>query len=101
MDCPGAHAIAFQNFETTVPVQGIVRLLEVEEDLIEDRLPHFCHMLETLGFEGGITRPPSSPKTMDGVMKADSPCETPVEDSCYRLPQYLHKAYHLETPTAL
>ena len=47
-ECPenpeslGDHTVSHQDIETPVPVQGVVPLLEVQEDLTENRLPHVC-----------------------------------------------------------
>ena len=38
---------------------------------------------------------------MEGVGKADSYCETPVEDSRYHLTKDLHKDYNPEVPANL
>ena len=38
---------------------------------------------------------------MEGVVKANSHCETPVEEYHYCLPQGLQEAYHPEVPAAL
>ena len=36
---PGSHVVAYQDVKAQVYFQGILRLLEVQEYIVEDRLP--------------------------------------------------------------
>ena len=58
-------------------------------------------MLEQIGSEGGIPSPPDRLEPMEGVLKSNSHHETFIEEACYRLPQYFHKAYNLGFPAFL
>ena len=42
---PGPHAITLQDTQATGPVQGIVRLVQVQEYCMEDRIPQGCNLL--------------------------------------------------------
>ena len=64
LELPGAYAVACQDAEALVPIKGAVPLMDVQEYLVEDLLPHFCKILEQLGFEGGSPRPPDCPGPM-------------------------------------
>ena len=50
---PRTHSIPLQDIQTAVPFQGLVGLAQVEEDGMEDRLPHGDGLLEYLILEGG------------------------------------------------
>ena len=51
-DILGYHSVDCQNVETPVPVQGVVQLMEFQEDLIDNLLLHCRQILEQLGFKG-------------------------------------------------
>ena len=57
---PGTHSIPHQDIKTSVSVQGVVRLAQVEEYDMEDRLPRGNELSKQLFLEGGGPR--SSPR---------------------------------------
>ena len=50
---PEYHALSFHYFQALVPVQGIVCLMGEQEDFIYYCIPHFCQLLNQLGFKRG------------------------------------------------
>ena len=52
-ECPGTNPVRCEKLEGFTLIQGIICLLEVQENIEEDRLPHGHKLLEQLGFEGG------------------------------------------------
>ena len=55
-ECPGSHAIYRQDVESPVPVQGIVRLMEIQGNVAKDRLTRGCYLMEQLSIGYGSTR---------------------------------------------
>ena len=51
-DLLGDHSVDCQDVDTPVPVQGVVQLMEFQEDLIDNLLLHCRQILEQLGFKG-------------------------------------------------
>ena len=45
----GTNPIRRNNIKASIPIQGIICLLEVQENFKEDRLPHDRELLEQLG----------------------------------------------------
>ena len=56
-----------RNLKAYFPIQGIVCLLEVQEYLEEDRLPHGHKLLKDIGLEGGGPRPTACPKPVQHI----------------------------------
>ena len=77
----GSHAIYRQDVESPVPVQGIVRLMEIQGNGAKDRLTHGCYLMEQLSIGDGSTRPTSCPETMKAVILSDRHGHTPFYDS--------------------
>ena len=44
--------------------QGVVRLVQVQEDHVQDLIPQGCKLLKQLGLEGGSTRAATRLKSM-------------------------------------
>ena len=45
--------VALQDIQAPVPVQSFIRFSQVQEDHVEDLLPHGCKLLNQLSFKGG------------------------------------------------
>ena len=54
---PRAHSIFHHNIERQVPVQGALRLLEVQEYITENILPRGLYMLDQLGLKEAVPIP--------------------------------------------
>ena len=52
-ECPGTHYVSQQGFKTVATVQGMVGLVEVEEDGMDDHLPHDDDLLKHVCLNGG------------------------------------------------
>ena len=48
-----SQSVSTKDIDTPVPVQGIIYLVQIQEYLLEDLLPHVYNLLEKLGLEGG------------------------------------------------
>ena len=70
-DQPGYDTVRHKNIEASVPIQGITRILEVQEYLKDNRLPHGRKIMDQLGFNGGGTHPTACPKPVQHVMEHD------------------------------
>ena len=66
---PGTNPVSRKNLKAYVPIQGIICLLEVQENLKEDRLPHGRNMLEQLGLEGGGPHSTARPKPVQHIVE--------------------------------
>ena len=94
---PGPHSIPRQDINTSVPVQGIIGLAQVEEYGMEDRLPHGNGMSKQIFLEGGGHRYYPRAKAMQSVMELDGRQYMAIDDSGYCLLQDLQQA---NTPEA-
>ena len=45
---PGTHSIPHQDIQTSVSAQGVIVLAQVEEDGMEDRIPHGDDLLKQI-----------------------------------------------------
>ena len=84
-----------------MPVQGAVCLLEVQEYITENILPHGLYMLEQLGLDETVPIPLYFPETMKYLMKPDFRCEVPVEEAHDILTEDLQKTNPIEVPDLL
>ena len=78
-----SQTITRRDLETPVPVQGVVRLLEVQENLVENCLPHGRYMLEHIVLEVRSPCPASRLEPMNHIMEPDCRCEKFVEEDHY------------------
>ena len=62
-------------------IECILGLTESDEDFVEDLLPHCHHLLEQLGFEGGITCSLTRPEAMEYIMKLYRRHDLTIDDS--------------------
>ena len=90
---PGTHAIFPQDFQAPGPVQGIVCLVQVQEDRMEDRLPHGCNLLKQFDLEGGSPHTAPHPGPSEGFVVGYGGGEAETENHCHRLPHQLHETY--------
>ena len=58
---PRYHYIYIEDTETPVPVQGIIKLVQTQENIIKDLLPNGLQILEQIVLKGG------GPSSMDGL----------------------------------
>ena len=84
-----------------LPVQGIIGLSEVKEDLIEDLPPHCLHLMEQLGFEGYGPLPPKCPETVQHILKINRRPYLTIHHHRHCLTNYLNKHYTTEYPVTL
>ena len=75
-----------------VPLQGIVGLVQFEEDVMEDRLPHGDYLLKYIFFKGGGPRSYPRTKSIQGVMEMDGRRYLAIGGSGYDLSHDLHQA---------
>ena len=75
------------------PIQGIVCLVQVQEDCVEDRLPRDRNLLKQFDLEGCGTRTSSRPEPMEGVVVGDGGGEAEIKDHHHLLPHHLHEIY--------
>ena len=87
---PVTHATSYQNFKAPVLIQGFIRLMEVQECGMEDRLTHCDHILEQLTLKGGGPCPTSRMEPMKGVVVADRRGQRTVNDNSGGFPQEIH-----------
>ena len=71
LDRPGDDAVRRKNLKSYVPIEGIICLLKVQENLKEHRLPHGCNLLEHLGLKGSGPCTMARPEPIHYVMKRD------------------------------
>ena len=72
------NAAALQDLQAPGPVQSVVHFIQVQEDHVEDLLPHGRKLLKQLGLEGGGFRAATFPEAMEGVVGGDGGCETAI-----------------------
>ena len=77
---PRSDPISHDNLHAPLPVECVICLLELEEYYIEDLLPHCRHIIENLGFEGGIPCSPTHLKAMYHVMELYHFSDPPIYD---------------------
>ena len=82
---PRAYPVFHEILQTHVPVQGTVRLLEVQKYLIADRLPHGGKLLQQIGLEGISPHTAAQPKPIGKFMELDCRGETEVQDPLHSL----------------
>ena len=86
-DHPGAYPVRCKNIDTPVPVQSILRLLEVHEYIIEYRLPRGRNLVYQLGIKGSGPRPVSLLKPMyNSRMSNVSGSKMLRKNKCSRIP---------------
>ena len=66
---PQAYPISHENIHAPIPIKCIIYLLEVEEDFVEELLPHFHNMPNQLGLEGGGPCSPTVPEAMKDIVR--------------------------------
>ena len=88
-DRTGVDPVHRKNLKASVPKQGIICILEVQEYLEYDRLPHGRMLLKQLGLEGSGPRPTARPKPVQHIAKIDGCCELAVQKARDSLPKYL------------
>ena len=84
------HAISLHDIQTPGPVQGFVRLLQVQEDRVKDLLPHGRNLLYQFDLEVDGPRTMTRPEPMEGVMVCGGgglespplPSKPPPRDLC-------------------
>ena len=54
------------------------RFSEVQEDHVDNLLPHGCKLLKQIGLEGGGPRAATCPEAMEGVVVGYGGCETAI-----------------------
>ena len=64
----GTHAIYLQDIQEPGPVQGFIRLVQVQEDRVKDLLPHGLNLLDQFDLEVDGPRTTTHPEPMEGVM---------------------------------
>ena len=69
LERPGADPICHDNLEASVPIQGVIRILEVQEYLKEDHLTHVSKLLQKIGLDGGGLCPMAFPKPVHHIME--------------------------------
>ena len=62
------HAISLHDIQTPGPVQGFVRLVQVQEDRVKDLLPHGRNLMYQFDLEVDGPRTTTRPEPMEGVM---------------------------------
>ena len=67
----GPTPVRCENLKAYVPIQGIICLLDVRENLEENHLPHGCKLLEQLGLEGGGIYPTARLKPVKHIVECD------------------------------
>ena len=70
-ECTGPYSIPRRYVKTAVPVQVITGLAHIEEDGMEDRLPHGNELLKQILLKGGVPRSSIRAKDMHIVMELD------------------------------
>ena len=68
-DCLWIDPVQRKNLNASVPIQGIICLLEVQEYLKEDRLHHRRKMMKQICLERGGPHPTSRPKPVHHIIK--------------------------------
>ena len=87
---PGSHAVSFQDTKAPVPVQGAIRLLEVQEYGTKDCIPDLRQIFYNISLEDGSTCNMSRRENMQGFMVSDRRVQPPVHYTGGGLPQDLH-----------
>ena len=95
-DLPGADPIHCKDIKASIPIQGIICLLEVQKNLEEDRLPHGHKLLEKLGLKGSGLYSLACPEPVQQILKLDVWRESAVQEAGNCLPHYLHQNNTLE-----
>ena len=91
-ECPGTHSIPCQDIKTSIPVQFVVVLAQVEEDGMEYRIPHGDELMKQLCLEGGGSRSSPRSKSMQSFMDIYGRKYLVIDDVVYCLPQDLQQA---------
>ena len=71
LERPGSDPLCLENNEAYVLNQGVIHLLEVQEYLKEDVLPHFHKLLYQIGLKEGNSCHTACPKPVQHVMEID------------------------------
>ena len=66
---PGTELASRKNLKASISIQGIICLLDMQENLEEYRLPHGCKMFEQLGIEISSTCTTSRPKPVQHIVE--------------------------------
>ena len=90
---PGTHAISLQDLQAPGPVQGVVRLVQVQKDRVKYLLHHGHNLLEQFDLEGGGTRTSTRLEPMKRVFVGDGGGEVAIENHRHRLPHHFQDTY--------
>ena len=69
LQVPRYYVIPLQDLQSPVLVHGVICLMQVQEDLIEDILTHCFQALKYIGLTGDCTCPTVVPKYMQHIME--------------------------------
>ena len=75
---PGIYAIHLQYLQAPEPEQGAIGLVQVQEDHLEDLLPHERCLLEQFDLKGGGPCSSTQPETMKGIVVGYGGCEAAI-----------------------
>ena len=67
--------------------------MQVQEDCVEDLLPHGRNLLEQFDIGGGGSHTVTSPESIERVGVSDGGVEAAIENYRHRLPHHLHENY--------
>ena len=73
-----------------MPVQGIMRLLQVHKYCVQDFLTHVHSLMKQLSLKGGGTFATNLPETMEDIVEGNGGGETAIKNHRHHLTHHLH-----------
>ena len=83
--------VPFQDNHGLLPVQRVVGLMDLNEDLVPQFLAHFGYMIDLFRLQGGCPCAPLIPEPIQYVMKFNFHRQAQVNDDCNQFPQHLNQ----------
>ena len=90
---PGYHDISLKYLQALGPIQGFIRLVQVQEYHVKDLLPHGRNLLEQFYLEGGGPCTATCPEPMKGVVVGDEGSEVVIDNHGHCFPHQLPETY--------
>ena len=77
---PGPHVTTLQDTHASGPVQGIVSLVQVQDDRTEDHLPQGRNLMNQLDLKGGGTHTANRPESVEEFVVGDGGGEAAIDN---------------------
>ena len=81
------------------PIKGILCLVQVQKNRVEDRFPHGHNLLKKFDLKGCGSRTASHPEPMEVVVLGNGGGEMVIEYHRHCLPHHLYETYSSVVPS--